>query len=88
MNSKALWMALVLTGCSSSKEDAATVKIELNAKYWTCTHTHVWHHDAVDYLKLSDSPAYDSLECDQWSAQMTDGSLGGGAVADKYWNRK
>lgn len=60
--------------------------IKLSRDGWVCTSTYrLWHPASRGTLsrfgRVGRHGAYTSIECNQWSAKMTDGSLGGSAVA-------
>lgn len=56
--------------------------IHLSPRFWACTSSHDWVHAARPGMltrggRLSDSPAYSTRECDQWSSTWSPSNLPG-----------
>lgn len=73
MRALAVIASLLLGACDSRAPANQADLISINPKYWVCTSSHTSHHAAVEMgMKIKRQfPAYDSTECDQWSAIMT-----------------
>ncbi len=86
--SRILWMAwpfvvLCSVGIAVFLMREPEPQIVLTAKYWACTGAHVTHHEARPGMgKLLSRAAYSETVCHQWSARMTDGTLGGATLAE------
>jgi hypothetical protein len=70
-------LALALAACGESKPKAEADPsiVTIDKRYWVCTSTHTAHHAAVELGNAKtirrEFPAYDTADCDQWSATFT-----------------
>lgn len=69
-----------LSGCHYHSHKGKELK--LNTEFWVCSSTYIKHYPARAGLltragRTSDWPAYDAVKCNQWSAKMSDGTIGG-----------
>lgn len=78
---KIILLLVLLSGCSDEtlrKENENLINID--KRYWICTSTHIWHHEAqrgtlTRFGRIGERSAYDSTECDQWSATFSSGCV-------------